>query len=52
VIEREERLDMKIYHLTPAGMQELHQWLSEPFHTTDYREPFLDPALFWGEYIG
>jgi DNA-binding PadR family transcriptional regulator len=48
VIEREERLDMKIYHITPAGRQELHQWLSEPIHTTDYREPFLIQLYFGG----
>jgi PadR family transcriptional regulator AphA len=49
VIEREERLDMKIYHITPAGRQELHSWLSTPFHPSDYREPFLIQLYFGGE---
>jgi DNA-binding PadR family transcriptional regulator len=48
VIVREERLDMKVYHITPAGTQELHRWLSEPIHPTDYREPFLIQLYFGG----
>ncbi|MBK8420415.1 MAG: hypothetical protein IPL17_16650 [Anaerolineales bacterium] len=27
IIEREERLDMKIYNITETGRGELHQWL-------------------------
>jgi PadR family transcriptional regulator AphA len=49
VIERQERLDMKIYHITPAGRQALHHWLAEPSHPTDYREPFLIQLYFGGE---
>jgi PadR family transcriptional regulator AphA len=49
VIEREERLDMKRYHITPAGKEELHHWLSTPFHPADYREPFLIQLYFGGK---
>jgi len=48
VIVREERLDMKIYHITPAGTQELHRWLSAPLPPADYREPFLIQLYFGG----
>lgn len=41
VIEREERLDMKIYHVTEAGRAELHTWLTTPQPERDDREPFL-----------
>ncbi|MBK7454005.1 MAG: PadR family transcriptional regulator [Anaerolineales bacterium] len=34
VIEREERLDMKIYDITPVGGAELHQWLCAPCPNT------------------
>lgn len=46
VIEREERLDMKIYHVTPAGREELVRWLSTPLPIQDYREPFLIQVYF------
>jgi DNA-binding PadR family transcriptional regulator len=48
VIEREERLDMKVYHITDGGRQELHHWLSSPLPPTDYREPFLIQVYFGG----
>jgi DNA-binding PadR family transcriptional regulator len=48
VIEREERLDMKVYHITEAGREELHRWLSTPLQATDYREPFLIQVYFGG----
>jgi len=46
VIEREERLDMKVYHITDAGQEELHRWLTAPLPTQDYREPFLIQVYF------
>jgi PadR family transcriptional regulator, regulatory protein AphA len=46
VIEREERLDMKIYNITEAGRAELHQWLSTPLPVQDNREPFLIQIYF------
>lgn len=48
VIEREERLDMKIYSITEAGRAELHQWLSTPLPEQDDREPFLIQVYFGG----
>ena len=49
VIEREDRLDMKIYHLTEQGREDLHQWLSSPLPVTDFREPFLIQLFFGGQ---
>lgn len=49
IIEREERLDKKVYHITPAGREELHHWLSAPLPTLDYREPFLIQIYFAGK---
>lgn len=48
VIEREERLDMKIYSITPAGRAELQRWLSTPLPEQDDREPFLIQVYFSG----
>jgi PadR family transcriptional regulator, regulatory protein AphA len=45
-IEREDRLDMKIYHITEAGSGELHRWLSTPLPQQDYREAFLIQIYF------
>ncbi len=49
VVERDERLDMKIYNITKAGHAELHQWLSTPLPELDNREPFLIQVFFGGE---
>jgi PadR family transcriptional regulator AphA len=46
IIEREERLDMKIYNLTEAGRSELHEWLATPLPDRDDREPFLIQVYF------
>ncbi len=46
IIEREERLDMKIYHITETGRGELHQWLATPLPERDGREPFLIQVYF------
>ncbi len=48
VIEREDRLDMKIYHITESGEEELHQWLSTPLPEQAFREPFLIQLYFGG----
>jgi PadR family transcriptional regulator, regulatory protein AphA len=48
VIEREDRIDKKIYHITEAGKEELENWLSKPLAPTDYREPFLIQLYFGG----
>lgn len=49
VIEREDRLNKKLYHLTAAGREELHDWLSTPLPPADYREPFLIQLYFGGK---
>jgi DNA-binding PadR family transcriptional regulator len=48
VIEREDRLDKKIYHITDAGSKELHRWLSTPLPPQDYRDPALIQIHFGG----
>jgi PadR family transcriptional regulator AphA len=49
IVERDDRLDMKIYNITQAGRTELHQWLSTPLPELDNREPFLIQVFFGGE---
>ena len=49
VIEREDRLDKKLYHITLAGEAELHKWLTTPKPTPDTREPFLIQVYFGGK---
>ncbi len=49
IIARDERLDMKIYNITEAGHNELHQWLSTPLPEKDDREPFLIQVFFGGQ---
>lgn len=49
IIEREERLDMKIYHITATGRSELHSWLAAPLPERDDREPFLIQLYFSGQ---
>lgn len=49
VVEREERLDMKIYSITKAGRTELHDWLATPLPSKDVREPFLIQVFFGGK---
>ncbi len=49
VIERDERLDMKIYSITDDGRAELHRWLSTPLPEQDNREPFLIQVYFSGK---
>lgn len=48
VIEREDRLDMKIYSITEAGRIELHDWLATPLPERETREPFLIQVFFGG----
>ena len=49
VVEREERLDMKIYNITKKGRAELHQWLTTPLPESNEREPFLIQVYFSGQ---
>lgn len=46
VIAREERLDMKVYHISNTGLNELHRWLSTALPHQDYREAFLIQVYF------
>lgn len=46
VIPREQRLDVKIYHITKAGREELRHWLTTPLPPQDEREPFLIQVFF------
>ncbi|MBT3188962.1 MAG: PadR family transcriptional regulator [Anaerolineae bacterium] len=48
IIERDERLDMKIYHVSEKGRAELHQWLASPLPRQNMREPFLIQVFFSG----
>lgn len=49
VVVREERLDVKLYHITETGRIELHRWLSTPLPPQDFREPFLIQVYFGGK---
>ena len=48
IVEREERLDMKIYNITKKGRTELHQWLTTPLPDHNERTPFLIQIYFSG----
>ena len=49
VINREDRLDVKIYQLTPEGAAELRHWLTTPLPDEVAREPFLIQVFFAGK---
>jgi DNA-binding PadR family transcriptional regulator len=49
VIAREDRLDMKVYHLSEAGLAELRRWLAAPLPSQDTREPLLIQVFFAGQ---
>ena len=49
VVAREERLDMKIYQISPKGKDELLRWLATPLPEQDSREPFLIQIFFGGQ---
>ena len=51
VIERNERLDKKIYQVSDKGSDEFHHWLATPLPKQDTREPFLI-QIFFGGYLG
>lgn len=48
IVEREERLDMKRYHITDEGRAELHRWLSTPLAEQSDRIPQLIQVYFGG----
>jgi DNA-binding PadR family transcriptional regulator len=41
VIKQEDRPDRKVYHITPAGRNELREWLSAPLPPTNVRNAEL-----------
>lgn len=49
VVEREDRLDKKLYHITEGGREELHQWLATPLPPDNIRIPFLIQLYFGGK---
>jgi PadR family transcriptional regulator AphA len=49
IVSREDRLDMKIYHITKTGLDEFRHWLSTPLPHQDYREAFLIQVYFGGK---
>jgi DNA-binding PadR family transcriptional regulator len=48
LIELEDRLDKKLYHITDLGKAELQDWLTAPQPPRDSREPFLIQLYFGG----
>jgi PadR family transcriptional regulator AphA len=50
VIERENRLDVKVYHITEPGQAELREWLQTPLPVQDSHEPYLI-QLFFGSIL-
>jgi PadR family transcriptional regulator, regulatory protein AphA len=48
VIEREDRLDRKVYSITEDGRQEIHRWLTTPLEPGDEHDPFLIQIYFGG----
>lgn len=46
VVEREDRLDVKLYEITEAGREELLDWLATPLPAEDNRDPFLIKVYF------
>lgn len=48
VIEREDRLDRKVYSVTEEGKEELLNWLTTPLPLSDDHDPFLIQVYFGG----
>ncbi len=46
VIKQEDRPDRKVYHITPAGRNELREWLSAPLPPTNVRNAELIQVFF------
>ena len=49
VVEQEVRPDRKVYHITPAGREALHIWLSGPVHSHEPRSASLIQVFFAGQ---
>ena len=46
LVEQDDRPDRKVYHITAAGRQELHAWLSGHLPHEIYRQPWLIQVFF------
>jgi len=46
LVEQDDRPDRKVYHITAAGRQELHAWLSSHLPHEIYRQPWLIQVFF------
>ena len=49
VIEQKTRPNRKVYHLTPAGREELNRWLREDVPERFTKDDFLTKLFFCGE---
>ncbi|MFN2270567.1 MAG: PadR family transcriptional regulator [Anaerolineae bacterium] len=49
LVEQEDRPDRKVYHITEAGQEELHRWLTTPLSPKALREPRLIQVFFAGQ---
>jgi PadR family transcriptional regulator, regulatory protein AphA len=49
IIEQSDRPDRKVYHITPAGREELHRWLMGPFPAEEARSAPLVQVFFSGQ---
>lgn len=48
VVPQDDRPDRKVYHITPAGQQELHRWLTTPLPPQAVRSAELVQVFFAG----
>ncbi len=49
IVEQVDRPDRKVYHITPAGRDELHRWLTGPFPMEEARSAPLVQVFFSGQ---
>ncbi len=49
VVEQSQRPDRKVYHITPAGREELRLWLAGPVPSHDSRSASLVQIFFSGQ---
>ncbi|MBN2005598.1 MAG: PadR family transcriptional regulator [Anaerolineae bacterium] len=49
VVEQSDRPDRKVYHITKAGQEELHQWLLAPIYMPASRSAPLIQVFFAGQ---
>jgi PadR family transcriptional regulator AphA len=49
LVEQQERPDRKVYHITEAGRQELHEWLQKPLLFEKSRHAPLIQVFFAGQ---